>query len=174
MVGSLSTAAGRTSIRFGATGSATAAARGCERKAVTAGGTPAGTAPPGVRRPMIFGNAYPSAVDTALWPRPSRLAMPPRAVAPSARSIWLAATGAASGWPTQEATSEVRPPDLSLSRKPLRPPCEVEIIVRTYLTSVGALTPSPKRPARSSISVSNVAMSFSPKACSQVELCRKQ
>jgi hypothetical protein len=65
MAGSLSALAGRTSIRFGATCSIAAAARGCERKAVTSAGTPAGTAPPGVKRPTIFGKAYPSAVDTA-------------------------------------------------------------------------------------------------------------
>ena len=54
------------SIRFGATCSVTTAARAGDRKLVTAAGTPAGTTPPGVKSPTIFGNAYPTAVYNAL------------------------------------------------------------------------------------------------------------
>ena len=121
MADSLCWLAGRTSIRFGATCSAAAAVpRGCERNASTSAGAPAGTTPPGVNSPTIFGKAYPSAVETALCPTPRRSAIPLSAVGPSARSTCPAAIGAASGRPSQDATS--RPPDLSLSRKPPRPP----------------------------------------------------
>jgi hypothetical protein len=110
---------------------------------VTSEGTPAGTEPPGVKTPTIFGKAYPSAVDTTPCANPRRLAIPPMAVAPSARSTCAAAIGLASGWPSQDPTSEVRPADLNVLRKPPRPPDELEIIVRASLTSDRALAPNP-------------------------------
>ncbi len=130
---------------------------------MTSAGIPAGMAPPGVKRPTIFGRAYPSAVDAAPCARPRRPAIPLSAVAPSARSTSPAAIGLASGRPSQDAASEVRPADLNLSRKPSKPPGELEIIARTSLTSDRALAPRPNRAAKSSISASNAAMSSSPK-----------
>ena len=73
--------------------------------------------------------------------RPRRPAIPLSAAAPRARSICPAATGPASGRSSQDATSEVRPADLNVSRKPLRPPGELEIVARISLTSDRALAP---------------------------------
>src|ERR1700756_2670722 len=122
------------SIRFGATCSVAAVARAGDRNPVIAAGVPAGTTPPGVKRPTILGRAYPSALDTTLCPRPKRPAIPLSAVAPSALSTRAAAIGQASGRPSQDATSGVSPADFNLSRNPLKPPDEFEIIVKTSST----------------------------------------
>ena len=141
MAGSLSTAAGTTSIRVGPTCSATAADRRCKNKAVTGGRNTRRNGAGGRQRPMIFGNAY-RARSTPRLAEPSRFAMPLMAVAPSARSTRPAATGG-----RQDDRAR---PDLRVRRgfksieKPPRPLAKSRSS-SGLLTSVRALTPSPKR-----------------------------
>ena len=93
------------------------------RNAAAAVGTAAGTVPPGVSRPTIFGTATASAEVTTLAPRPSLLARLSMNDAGRASSTWgTVMGGAVSPRPSQTATRLPRPALLVSSMNPAMPP----------------------------------------------------
>ena len=108
---------------------------------------PEGITPPGVIWPISFGRRYPIAVATTPPARPSRLAIPPSVVLPSALSTCGAVSVAPSVLPSHEAASDPRPADLNLSMNPPTPPGEPVISCVTSFIS-GRCLGTKSEPAR--------------------------